>query len=246
MAANPPLYEALGAGGAVSLLPVPFAGERVLLRRDAMGLELRGELQDARGRARAWATSGSLVLTDVRLVFVAGKASREGLRAFDFPLQYVRGERFNQPIFGANNLSGECFRVESGGSGRPLAFKFKFNSGGAGTFLPLFWGLMAYVRERAGSGSVSQAPQAPQAPQAAPQRAPAAATAAVAAGAGVAPQPDELLQTAFVDPNDPSTVYVVEPDPPPPGTAQPEAGPAWILPRPPSNGATFAPTPFQR
>ena len=74
---------------------------------------LEGELQDARGRARAWATSGSLVLTDVRLVFVAGKASREGLRAFDFPLQYVRGERFNQPIFGANNLSGECFRVET-------------------------------------------------------------------------------------------------------------------------------------
>ena len=210
-----------------------------------MELELRGELQDARGRARAWATSGSLVLTDVRLVFVAGKASREGLRAFDFPLQYVRGERFNQPIFGANNLSGECFRVESGGSGRPLSFKFMFNSGGAGTFLPLFWGLMAYVRGLAGSGSVSQAPQGRPVP--AGGIFPPAATAATAvAGAGVAPEPDELLQTAFVDPNDPSTVYVVEPDPPPPGTAQPEAGPAWILPRPPSNGATFAPTTFQR
>ena len=41
-------------------------------------------------------------------------------------------------------------------------------------------------------------------------------------------------------------VYVVEPDPPPPGTAQPEAGPAWVLPPAPSNGATFAPTAFQR
>jgi len=230
MAANPPLYEARGAGGALSLLPVPFAGERVLLRRDAMGLELRGELRDARGRARAWAASGSLVLTDVRLVFVAGKASPEGLRAFDFPLQYVRGERFNQPIFGANNLAGECFRVESGGRGRPLAFKFKFNCGGAGTFLPLFWGLMAYLRERADPGSV--APAAPPAPPAAP--------------AAPAPEPEELLQTAFVDPNDPSMVYVVEPDPPPPGTAQPEAGPAWVLPPAPSNGATFAPTAFQR
>merc|ERR1719172_199063 len=104
--------------------------------RDAMGLELRGELRDARGRARAWAASGSLVLTDVRLVFVAGKASPEGLRAFDFPLQYVRGERFIQPIFGANNLAGECFRVESGGRGRPLAFKFKFNCGSGGTRAP--------------------------------------------------------------------------------------------------------------
>lgn len=238
MAANPPLYEGYDPrGGRPPLLPAPFPGERVVLRRSSAGLELRGELRDVKGRPRVWKAGGSLVLTDVRLVFVADKASPEGLRAFDFPLAYLRGDvyKFNQPIFGANNIAMECFRVGPsggpGGSSAPLSLKVRFTSGGAGTFLPLFWGLMQYVQERA--GSVTQAPIVPVAPAA-----PAAPT----------PKPEDLVQTAFVDPNDPSFVYLVEPDPPPPGTARPEPDPAYdiSLPAAPSNGATFAPTNFQR
>ena len=31
-----------------------------------------------------------------------------GLVAFELPLAYIHSDKFNQPIFGANNLSGDC------------------------------------------------------------------------------------------------------------------------------------------
>jgi WW domain-binding protein 2 len=56
---------------------------------------------------RRWSASGTLWLTDVRLVFVAPAANADGLQAFDFPLAYITHDKFNQPIFACNNLAGQ-------------------------------------------------------------------------------------------------------------------------------------------
>lgn len=74
-----------------------------------------------------WKAKGELFLSNVRMVFVAKTPDADGLRAVDLPLVYIRGDRFNQPIFGCNNLSGECWPVcDAGGpSGSlpPLPYK---------------------------------------------------------------------------------------------------------------------------
>ena len=57
---------------------------------------------------RRWSASGTLWLTDVRLVFVAPAANADGLQAFDFPLAYITHDKFNQPIFACNNLAGQA------------------------------------------------------------------------------------------------------------------------------------------
>lgn len=79
-----------------------------------------------------WKAKGELFLSNVRMVFVAKHADADGLRAVDLPLVYVRGDRFNQPIFGCNNLSGECWPVRDdggpGGSLPPLPYKCAFAS----------------------------------------------------------------------------------------------------------------------
>lgn len=55
-----------------------------------------------------WQAKGALWLSDVRMVFVAaGPVGRDGLQAFDIPLAYVSHDKFNQPVFGCNHLSGE-------------------------------------------------------------------------------------------------------------------------------------------
>ena len=60
-----------------------------------------------------WSPKGSLWLTNLRMVFVADQSDPgSGLRAFDIPLVYITADRFNQPIFVCNNLTGEgCGRI---------------------------------------------------------------------------------------------------------------------------------------
>ena len=98
MTANPPLVQ--GRDGI--LCPQPYQNEAIVLRRESIELGL-DNLHTSSGK---WATRGVLYLTNLRLVFVAAKEDGSGLRAFDLPLAYTRREKFNQPIFSCNNLSG--------------------------------------------------------------------------------------------------------------------------------------------
>lgn len=86
--------------------------------------------------------------------------SRVVLKGFDFPLAYIRKHKFNQPIFGCNNITGrhwfpkKAFHLVSGevwsildnggpsGSLPPIRFRWAFKSGGVGTFLPLYYTFM--------------------------------------------------------------------------------------------------------
>jgi WW domain-binding protein 2 len=137
-----------------------------------------------------WSSKGNLYLSNMRMVFVASKTDTSGLQAFDLPLVYIRGDKFNQPIFGCNNLSGECWPVCEGGgpdgSLPPHAYKLFFLEGGVGTFLPLYFTFITSAREQ--------------------ERNRKNITAA-------ASQPDFHLQMnqAFVDPNDPTSLFLTQP-----------------------------------
>eukprot|EP01023_Acetabularia_acetabulum_P065926 TRINITY_DN8801_c0_g1_i1.p2 TRINITY_DN8801_c0_g1~~TRINITY_DN8801_c0_g1_i1.p2 ORF type:complete len:101 (-),score=13.45 TRINITY_DN8801_c0_g1_i1:25-327(-) len=83
MSANPALVEV----GSRTFVPAPFPGERILLRREGINIDLTG-LRTTSGK---WQTRGVLYLTDVRLVFVAKTTDQaSGLAGFDFPLVYLK------------------------------------------------------------------------------------------------------------------------------------------------------------
>merc|ERR1712187_784445 len=91
------------------------------------------------------------------------KSSRSDFKSFEVPLEQLDKPKFQQPIFGANYLEGQCKPSpgeEGPLAGGPTPFSLTFNSGGCGTFLPLFFGLMAEVQERqASANSIAQAAQ---------------------------------------------------------------------------------------
>jgi hypothetical protein len=65
----------------------------------------------------------------------------------DIPLLSIRKEKFNQPIFGCNNLSMSVAPQNQWGERYQFDVRFEFTSGGANTFLRIFWKLMAVVNE---------------------------------------------------------------------------------------------------
>ena len=138
MALNPPLLP--GAA-----LPLPVAGETFVLHR--RGIQLDAEVLGM----RKYQHKGDLFLSTLRMVFVRDARASTGwfglggeapsdLVAYDLPLSLVRSERFNQPIFGCNNVEGVCLPLP--GTPADTHFRLSFYEGGVGTFLPLFFDLL--------------------------------------------------------------------------------------------------------
>ena len=193
MAANPPLV--MGYGGL--LTPAPFAGEHFVLGRDGVQIDIDNVLTKS-GR---WKAEGYLFVSSVRMVFVTKKADESGLQSFDFPLAYVSGEKFNQPIFGCNNLQLNCFSVAANGgpngTAPPHTVKFYLKLGGCGTLLPMLWRLLECTRiEQRRAAQAAEAAQYPE---------------VVYTTEAVLPEVKNMMNTAYIDPNDPTTVYVTQP-----------------------------------
>ena len=191
MAANPPLV--MGANG--MLTPAPFAGEYFVLGRDGVQIEVNN-VRTGNGK---WKADGFLYLSHVRCVFVAPKADASGLQSFDFPLAYVSNEKFNQPIFGCNNLSIDCFSVADGGGPNgtipPHSAKFYLKHGGSNTLLPLFFRMLEVTRiEQRRAAAAAQQSQYPEVVHTAP-----------------VDEVKKIVNVAYVDPNDPTTIYVTQP-----------------------------------
>jgi len=186
MALNPQLF---GNG-----MPVPFVNEMFVLARDGVEFEVDKIPGSDGGNIRA---KGIIYLSNIRMVFVATK-SVGSFTAFDMPLLHVHGEKFNQPIFFCNNISGFVEPVvpdnQHGAMYSTHRFKILFKEGGCGTFVPLFFNLINSVRQynqQVGSGTQ---------PHLDPLR---AAQTPV----------DEMMRHAYVDPNDPTRIFLQQPSP---------------------------------
>mmetsp|Transcript_27886 Transcript_27886/g.59034 ORF Transcript_27886/g.59034 Transcript_27886/m.59034 type:complete len:217 (+) Transcript_27886:61-711(+) len=177
-AVNPTLAHDHVSGG---LFPLPESGENLILKRDGIDFECKL----ARG-GKLWGR-GCFFLSSKRLVFVAAeKSCRADFKSFEIPLAMLREPKFEQPIFGANYLSGRATPPDDPASplaGGPTLFSLTFNCGGCGTFLPLFYRLMSEVQQASA--------------------APAPLEQAVQEG--------RIDQVAFVDPSDPSVLYLSQP-----------------------------------
>ena len=118
-------------------LPVPAEAELFLMKRRNINFSVKS---DEHGKL---AGKGTVFVTTLRIVFV-NETFVEGFSSFDVPLCAINREKFNQPIFGANNLTGQ---VAGPGGGTQWRFKMTFRSGGCGTFLPVFLAMMGEIRE---------------------------------------------------------------------------------------------------
>mmetsp|Transcript_31535 Transcript_31535/g.100570 ORF Transcript_31535/g.100570 Transcript_31535/m.100570 type:complete len:220 (+) Transcript_31535:40-699(+) len=199
---NPPMVNT--PGGAV---PAPFVGEQWVLRRE--GVEVQVDCVGPSGSG-TWSARGALFLSHVRMVFVAGSRDPStGLFAFDIPLSYLRGEKFNQPIFSCNNLTGVVFPAREGGGPYgtfpPHNVKLLFKEGGVGTFLPLFFHFVGEARAAHQPPPPAAEPAPTMAAMPPPAPRPQAPSAPPAGGV------DQVVRTAYVDPSDPTTLYITSP-----------------------------------
>ncbi|KAJ6943905.1 hypothetical protein NC652_009363 [Populus alba x Populus x berolinensis] len=184
MALNPQLYP--------NGMPVPFENELFVLARD--GVEFEVDKIPGCGKVKA---KGTIYLSNIRMVFVASQPVGN-FYAFDMPLLFIHEEKFNQPIFHCNNISGFVEPVVPETENRALysthSFKILFKEGGCGTFVPLFLNLISAVRQY--NQQVNSAPR----PWIDPLQ---AAQTPV----------DEMMRHAYVDPNDPTRIFLQQPAP---------------------------------
>ena len=160
-------------------LPEQIAGEMIMLSR--AGIEFT-----AKSGAHKFHAHGDLYVTTLRVVFVASRASGS-FQAFDLPLATMRSEKFNQPIFGANNLSGTTPPLAgSTGLADDINWKIAFNNGGAGTFLHIFFRLLVEMRQRMAAPAAEMVYE-----HNVQQNLPQAVVT-------------QVVQAAFVDPSDPT------------------------------------------
>ncbi|OIT28734.1 PREDICTED: UPF0664 stress-induced protein C29B12.11c [Nicotiana attenuata] len=180
MALNPQLFP--------NGMPVPFLNELFVLSRD--GVEFEIDKIPGAGKIR---TRGTICLSNIRMVFVAKKP--EDFIAFDMPLLFIHDEKFNQPVFHCNNISGHVDPVVPDNENRALysthSFKILFKEGGCGTFVPLFFNLIASVRRSQQQSSAEPRVDPLQAAQT---------------------PVDEMMRHAYVDPNDPTKIYLQQPN----------------------------------
>ena len=111
-------------------VPVPFGPhEHFFLLRNGVMLSLDGLGPSASAAVKN--VTGVIYLSNIRMVFVLSKpdASAGGMYAFDFPLAYIRTERFHQPIFGANNLTANCFSTADDGDVVEARLPRRFRNG---------------------------------------------------------------------------------------------------------------------
>ncbi|KAK8815749.1 hypothetical protein WA538_004873, partial [Blastocystis sp. DL] len=181
--------------------PLLFMGENLLLRRERIRLISKIGSFNVK-------SDGVLYLSTLRLIFVADRPT-ESFTGLDIPLLSIRNEKFNQPLFGNNNLSMTVAPQANWGESFQFSSVFEFRNGGAQTFLRVFWKLMSAVNE------VRNIPVATAVP---PQ------VASIASGGWV--------QSAFVDPSDPTYIYTSQPYQPTDAIPQYYPTPAYVTARP--------------
>ena len=116
--------------------PAPMPGEVFVLSRRGIAFSAKDSAS-----SQKFETRGSLWLSTLRVVFVADRP-QGGFSAFDLPLATMRSESFNQPIFGANNMTGTSPPLPDSACAGDITWYLGFKDGGVGTFLPLFFSLL--------------------------------------------------------------------------------------------------------
>lgn len=124
-----------------------------------------------------------MILTSCRVICVNKKSS--AFKAFDLPLSLISKEGFEQPIFGANYIHGICKPLLNSLPG-DITFKIWLMNGGCGTFAPAYLKMVASCKRNRGRGAEQSVINSY--------------------------QNTGGRKTAYIDPNDPSVIYLQQPE----------------------------------
>jgi hypothetical protein len=133
-------------------------------------------------------------MSNYRLVFIPQKPNPH-LQSFEIPLSCVHDYSFQQPMLGANRLNGKVYAISGGVEqlSSTIYWTVFFNTGGFGTFVPLFYQLATYAARYRPNFEHQQDRPAP--PEGTTTTAPAAS----------------FFSAAYIDPCDPSTIILTQP-----------------------------------
>ncbi|GMH62735.1 hypothetical protein TL16_g12346 [Triparma laevis f. inornata] len=212
MALNTPLQKTTDpTTNAVSISPHPYKDEKFLLSRPQTTLTVTSS-------PHKYKATGTIYLTTYRLAFVESgiskgapplihNATNAEWASVDLPLFGLFGSNFNQPILGENSLKGKCYVVPEN-SGFPLtgpnpnpdiSWRLTFNSGTCGSFLGAFFKVMDWVNRRKvemkSEESNSQNDEDQQ-------------NQTKTLLKNIKPSMAKDIKDAFIDPNDPSAIYL--------------------------------------
>lgn len=158
--------------------PALIRGEYRLLQRDNIHVSVKGNGIIVKGK-------GKLYMSSNRMIYVPKNANlRRHSQAFEIHYSGIRNESFNQPIFGANNITGRSMTTD----GREVRWRLAFHSGGVGVFLKTFFRALNLARQQ--------------------QSAQGAVVAEARFVAQQAQLADEVSSTMSHDRSDPSVVWV--------------------------------------
>jgi hypothetical protein len=174
------------------------------IMRPDIEIKLTGIPTQSRGGGN-YKGKGRVFMSNYRLVFTPQKPDpRSQLQSFEIPLSCVHNYSFQQPVLGANRLSGKVYEISGGAVQRgssSISWIIYFNNGGFGTFVPLFYQLATYAaRYRPNFESSSTQQQQDEERPTAPPQEDTTTTA-----------PASFFQSALIDPNDPSTIILTQP-----------------------------------
>lgn len=149
--------------------PSWYPGEGLLVTADNVEFSLSlGRFPPRQSKATCKA-KGLLHLTNIRLLFIATKPTASPVpggpefASFDIPLRGIVDVKFNQPIFGANNLQGKVTPVSCLEASAPVEWKAAFIAGGTTVLIPTLLRLMDQLhREAQGQAIPAQQLRTPQ------------------------------------------------------------------------------------
>lgn len=125
--------------------------------------------------------------------------TKANAETFEMPFRGILDERFNQPIFGCNNLTTTVQYYDEQPFRGGLTMRIDFTRGGVNTFLPVFNNVLGATRAQMNAeirqSNTQQMQQA-------------------IAISDTTPSPTEYFpqsNMAFVDPSDPSHIYTTQP-----------------------------------
>lgn len=136
-------------------------------------------------------------MTNVRMVFLVQPSDQEKsqCQTIEIPFRGIWNEKFNQPIFGCNNLTSNVRYYDEQPFVGELKVGIDFIQGGVNTFLPLFNNVLHSTRVQMRNEQLADA-------NVSPVSAPTDASAE-----SYFPNHN----AAFVDPQDPSHIYTTQP-----------------------------------
>lgn len=132
----------------LSGIPLRVADEYILLERDGTEVEIKVQ------GMKSLSGKGKIFLTSARLVFVNQNFQTEYFKSFDLPLALMRHLDFKQPIFGSNYIEMTIMPLYNL-IPAPGQVKIWFTKGGCDKFLRIFDVAKAQVATQLKSGRMA-------------------------------------------------------------------------------------------